>query len=245
MMTHASENILHGAAGAAALLLLPELLGVRSRGMSIVLGFAGAGALAVALESAVPVYGAIGAAMFGGTPTSAEAATSSDSGDVPRPATGTVSTRPQRLESYLDSFGFKHFTGRRDFTPYWSRVRKGVRNAPPPEEYWPNIIKTLTLLDALRDHLGVSIAIHSSYRRPPYNAAVGGATKSQHLVFNALDFSSAKGSPSQWAATLKSWRGKTFEIPGGHGRFTFHGGVGLYRTFVHVDTRGSDVSWYG
>jgi len=67
-----------------------------------------------------------------------------------------------------------------------------------------------------------------------YNAAIdGAAAKSFHMRFQALDISVEGKTPKQVFAVLKKWRdaGK------------FRGGLGLYRTFVHIDTRGSDATW--
>lgn len=151
-------------------------------------------------------------------------------------------TAAQEFEQFIDRLGLEHFRGA-EFTPYWSRTRGGVRNAVPPEALWPHIVPTLVVLDELRDALGGAIDLVSTYRRPAYNAAVGGEPHSFHMQFRAIDFSSGVGSPPRWAALLRKMRGKKFRLPGNGGSFTFRGGIGTYPTFVHVDTRGYDANW--
>jgi len=148
-----------------------------------------------------------------------------------------------QLENYIDGLGLQYFKGR-ELTPYWNRTCGNTRNSVPPQNLWPNLARTLTVLNKLRSDLGVPIVITSSYRDPDYNACVGGVPGSEHTKALALDFVARGGTPAQWAAKLSSYRGRTFNIPG-IGNYVFHGGIGTYpsRNFVHVDTRGTDVNW--
>ena len=101
-------------------------------------------------------------------------------------------------------------------------------------ELAPVLPHVLRVVDQLREHFGKPITLLSSYRSPAYNAAIdGAAAKSFHMRFQALDISVEGKTPKQVFAVLKKWRdaGK------------FRGGLGLYRTFVHIDTRGSDATW--
>jgi N-acetylmuramoyl-L-alanine amidase len=106
--------------------------------------------------------------------------------------------------------------------------------------------RTLKVLDRLRSEIGHPITITSSYRDTDYNACIGGESNSQHSAGKALDFVARGGTPDQWGAKLKSYRGQTFTLPG-VGSFVFRGGVGIYRSrnFVHLDTRGTDADWLG
>ena len=151
-------------------------------------------------------------------------------------------TKAEQHEEFIDRLGLRHFNGA-EFTPYWSRTRNGVKNSVPHESLWPNIIPTLIVLDELRETLGAVITLTSTYRSPAYNAAIKGEPGSFHMKYRAIDFQCASGSPSQWAQRLKSFRGRSFTLPGNGGTFAFRGGVGLYPTFVHVDTRGTDANW--
>lgn len=159
-------------------------------------------------------------------------------------ALAAPSSAAQELEAFIDGLGFASFRGR-ELTPYWSRTRGGVRNDVPPRELWKNIVPTLAVLQRFRNETGAPVRILSTYRSPDYNRAVGGATASQHLRFGAIDFTTTVGTPAQWAARLRSYRGKRFPDPHKGTEFEFHGGIGVYTAsrFVHVDTRGTDVDW--
>lgn len=69
---------------------------------------------------------------------------------------------------------------------------------------------------------------------PAYNAAINGALSSQHVRFNALDIQSTAASPRELAAELRRMRDQ---------ERLFSGDIGLYNSFVHVDTRGHNTTW--
>jgi Peptidase M15 len=106
-------------------------------------------------------------------------------------------------------------------------------NTDPPRELWDNILPTIKVLDRFRARLDGPIRIISAYRSPPYNRSIDGALRSQHTEFAAIDFTSPRGRPVLWAQELKEMRHDG----------DFSGGIGLYRTFVHVDTRGWNADW--
>ena len=134
---------------------------------------------------------------------------------------------------YFDSLGVKHFTAG-EFTSYFKTHRRGVTNSEPPREIWGNIVATLRIVDKLREHFDRPISILSSYRSPAYNRAIGDAApKSLHMQFRALDITVAGHSPREVFNVLEKWRTA--------GQFL--GGLGLYGTFVHLDTRGSNATW--
>lgn len=151
-------------------------------------------------------------------------------------------TKAQQLAAFIDGFGFRHFKGR-EIARYAERVRGRVKNSLPPESLWPNIVPTLVVADALREAVDAPLTITSAYRSPAYNAAVGGEKNSYHLQFRALDLIPAEVSPAVLAAAARKLRGRTFKIPGTNDHFTFRGGIGLYPSFVHIDTRGHDANW--
>lgn len=148
------------------------------------------------------------------------------------------------LEQFIDGFGLPNFRGS-EFTPYWSRRRNGVSNSVPPRVLWPNIAPTLAVLQSFRSEFGSIVRLSSTYRSVPYNNAIGGAGESQHTQFRAIDFICHTGTPSAWANLLKSYRGRNFTNPQTGDDFVFRGGIGVYRTFVHIDTRGYDADWTG
>lgn len=85
-------------------------------------------------------------------------------------------------------------------------------------------------LQRLRILFASGVGISSSYRSPAYNRSVNGATSSQHILGNALDTYPINGKISEWKKLVKANK-KT-------------GGVGFYKTFVHIDT-GRTRYWEG
>jgi len=137
------------------------------------------------------------------------------------------------FEKWFNDQNFINFDAE-EFTSYFTVNRRGVTNTPPPATLWNNITPTLRIVDKLRAHFNRPVVIISSYRSPAYNAAISGAaTGSFHMQFRALDITVAGKSPEQVFRVLKGWRdaGK------------FKGGLGLYSTFVHIDTRGTNATW--
>lgn len=108
-----------------------------------------------------------------------------------------------------------------------------VPNTVPPNALWRRIVLTAHLVDRLRERLGRPVRIHSTYRSPDYNRKVVGMPNSLHLQFNAIDFSIEGVEPAECAEILRGWREDR----------VFRGGIGVYPTFVHVDTRGYNADW--
>lgn len=114
------------------------------------------------------------------------------------------------------------------------RAKGGVLNDTPPVELWHEILPTVRIVERVREQFGAT-TLHSAYRSPTYNLAVGGEDRSLHMAHRAIDFVCATGTPKAWAAYLRALRDQ--------GVFT--GGIGTYATFVHVDTRGTLADWVG
>lgn len=110
------------------------------------------------------------------------------------------------------------------------------RNSPPPPSLWPRITNTAKMLDEIRARLGASCRILSAYRALPYNTCIGGESASLHMQFNAIDFRCDTGTPTQWRDVARAVRSS---------KPAFTGGIGLYSTFIHIDTRGSIANWNG
>lgn len=83
-------------------------------------------------------------------------------------------------------------------------------------------------LQKIRDHFGKSITINSGYRTVSYNKKVGGATNSYHTKGQAADIVVSGVSPKEVAAYAESIGIK---------------GIGLYGSFVHIDTRTNKYYW--
>ena len=139
------------------------------------------------------------------------------------------------FSSYLEGLRLRHFAPD-EFTSYGEREKRGVKNGLPGVDLWENIREPAWVLDALRECLGASITIVSCYRSPEYNAKCQGASdKSFHLRNNAIDFKVKGVSPEDAAARLKKFRAAKM----------FTGGIGVYKTFVHLDAglRGKNANW--
>ncbi|HUT02558.1 MAG TPA: D-Ala-D-Ala carboxypeptidase family metallohydrolase [bacterium] len=131
----------------------------------------------------------------------------------PVPSPEDVSVTHDDLQELLEGRLITHFTAA-EICP----------RALPPASIWTNIIPTLRYAEVLRREFG-PCTVHSGYRDPVHNKAVGGAKRSLHVAFNALDLSFRDGDPSEWA---------DIALLDGLNQF---GGVGCYPTFVHIDTR--------
>ena len=139
----------------------------------------------------------------------------------------------QTFPDFFETQRIKHFVAE-EFTSYFHLRRRGVTNSEPPRELWSNIVPTLRIVDRLRAELGRPIVILSSYRSPAYNRAIGDAApKSKHMEFRALDIAVSGYTPAKVFSLLSQWRANG----------DFAGGLGLYNTFVHIDTRGSNATW--
>lgn len=90
---------------------------------------------------------------------------------------------------------------------------------------------TLVLkLEILRKVLGDKpIVIRSGYRCPKHNEKVGGAPKSQHLYGKAADIMVQGITPSEVANIAEA--------------IFYDGGLGRYKEFTHVDSRGKRTRW--
>lgn len=144
-----------------------------------------------------------------------------------------------RYEAFIRGLGLRHFTPAEFLFPGNSNSPGGRcagKNALPPETLWGNIAKTARMLDEIRASLGAPVRILSCYRSPLYNTCVGGATNSPHGRFNAIDWLCETGTAPDWHRVAQEVRRANPE---------FAGGIGRYRGFCHVDTRGVDRDWTG
>lgn len=80
----------------------------------------------------------------------------------------------------------------------------------------------LSFLDAVREKVGMPMVVTSGYRCPEHNRAVGGAKNSLHMKGQAADIVAGLGTVKRELILL-------------HSGLEGVGGVGLYRTFVHLD----------
>jgi uncharacterized protein YcbK (DUF882 family) len=138
------------------------------------------------------------------------------------------------FQQLLDESGIKVFSAKEVFFKGASNVYL-KNNTDPPRNLWKRIIPTLQALQIVRNRLKVPIQLISIYRSPAYNKVIGGATNSQHSQFRACDVVSSKASPQTIYSSLLHLRRAG----------AFVGGLGFYRSFVHIDTRGKNATWKG
>ena len=128
------------------------------------------------------------------------------------------------LQDLLDENGITYF-GAREF---WSRsIDSREKSVEPPEELWTNIIPTALLMDEIRELLGSPVRI-SAYRSPEYNKHVGSKPTSEHPLFRAADL--------WWDGPIERLWEVAREVVERADMEGLRTGLGLYDTFVHVDT---------
>lgn len=159
----------------------------------------------------------------------------------PSPAEQLVLDTPEAPEPpqpeyalFLARFRFRHIQPVEIIRPHL-RTRNGVVNTLPPRELWRNMPASLFVADEIRQRLGRPLNfITSAYRNPAYNRQCGGASRSWHTQNCALDLVYEGGSRAAYQIALEL-REEGF----------FQGGIGLYDSFIHIDTRGKNASWTG
>ena len=90
----------------------------------------------------------------------------------------------------------------------------------------------VTVLEKIRAHFGKPVVINSGYRTEAHNKANGGAAYSQHKYGMAADISIQGVTPGQIAAYAETL-------------LTGTGGIGIYKSFCHVDVRKAKSRWKG
>lgn len=86
------------------------------------------------------------------------------------------------------------------------------------------------LLQNIRNHFNKPVTINSAYRNPAYNKKVGGVSNSQHTKGTAADIVVSGATPKEVAQYAEHLMPNS-------------GGIGLYKTFTHVDVRSSRARW--
>lgn len=154
--------------------------------------------------------------------------------ETPLPAPEPVQPQKLTYEDFLASFQFRHIHPREVINPHRQTTR-GISNTLPPAELWSAMPATLFIADEIRERLGKPLKlITSAYRNPTYNKACGGASGSWHTKNCALDLAYEGGPRAAYhiACDLRD-------------EGLFEGGIGLYSTFIHLDTRGHNRTWRG
>lgn len=90
----------------------------------------------------------------------------------------------------------------------------------------------VNLLQKIRDHFDKAVIINSAYRTEAHNKSIGGATYSQHKYGLAADIHINGVTPKEIAAYVETL------LPSS-------GGIGIYKSFCHVDVRRVKSRWNG
>lgn len=149
------------------------------------------------------------------------------------------------LQKVLDENKIKYFTAPEILN---ASGTKKYDEIDIPADIFYNIIPTIRVLDELREWYGFPIYLNCTYRSPEHNKKVGGAKNSIHMKFNAVDFSVANKNNLKEIYNHLNYQDSVHHFlflpkPGSMG-------LGLYDTFIHIDTRGvlglkSPARWDG
>ena len=77
----------------------------------------------------------------------------------------------------------KHFT-----LEELTRTSAGIANQPSEQVIERLRLVCVNILEPVREHYGRPVMVHSGYRSPAVNIAVGGSPTSQHVKGEAVDF---------------------------------------------------------
>jgi uncharacterized protein YcbK (DUF882 family) len=97
-----------------------------------------------------------------------------------------------------------------------------------------NIQELAKNLQVLRDEVKKPIKITSGYRTPQFNLKIGGASQSRHITGQAADLKIEGLTPKEVATIIEKL------IAAGKMK---QGGLGIYKTWIHYDTRGTAARW--
>ena len=139
-----------------------------------------------------------------------------------------------RYAKFIDKLRLKRITNQQVIKVH--ARRKGYTwNEIPPKAYWDNIGDTLKVMDKVAGEMNQDVKdIVSLYRSPAYNARCPGAKpNSWHKKNYAMD------------VIMYSSPWKTYQVAKWmrDSKKKFKGGVGSYRGFTHIDTRGYNATW--
>jgi uncharacterized protein YcbK (DUF882 family) len=104
----------------------------------------------------------------------------------------------------------------------------------PNGDVLKNLTELAKQLEVLRSHIKLPIMVTSGFRSKEHNAKIGGALNSYHVLGMAADIKVKGMTPVQVAHAIELLikDGKMKE-----------GGIGIYRTWVHYDHRGTKARW--
>ncbi|PAP79634.1 hypothetical protein B1759_15050 [Rubrivirga sp. SAORIC476] len=184
----------------------------------------------------------------------------------------------------VDALRLPNISGREIVAVHARTTRGGVKNRLPPPWGLYRLLALLVYDQKVRDHLGVPLRFNSIHRDGPYNAAIGGASKSAHRACTARDRAPVGSSVRSLAEVDAALRRLYVDLSADQARvlasvakdyslgpafsesvfgepfsaselgfeagpdrasYTYVGGIGRYKTFVHGDARGVAAAWRG
>jgi Peptidase M15 len=147
---------------------------------------------------------------------------------APRPEPPPLPRRPDRwttdnIQLYASIIPNGNFT--------WAEATRGGTRMPPNQDTVDAMIRIAKMAQQARDRIGRPFQITSWYRPPDVNRRVGGASRSRHMVGDAIDFycDGLTGNQLYWA--LDAW------WPGGLGRYS------RFPNLSHIDARDYRARW--
>lgn len=121
--------------------------------------------------------------------------------------------------------------GNKSVSPHF-KVREFHSKADPSDTVMIDN-RLLDLLENIRRFTGKPVHVNSGYRSKQYNATIKNASpKSQHCEGKAADIWIEGITPQKVADIAECFLGAS-------------GGIGIYRTFTHVDVRTGKSRWKG
>ena len=139
-----------------------------------------------------------------------------------------------RYANFVKGLRLRNITPRMVLAPHF-KTRGHTVNSLPPKKLWKQMGPTLKVIDRMAGEMGQPVkAIISAYRSPRYNSAVRGKSHSLHMENQAVDVIFHGATPYHVAKVARYLRDK---------KRKFSGGIGVYSSFVHVDTRGYKADW--
>lgn len=106
--------------------------------------------------------------------------------------------------------------------------------AEMPEHIIVNVKRHARNLQKIRNEIGAPLTVNSWYRSESHNEKVGGSENSWHLTGLATDLSCKRKKPIEIYGVIMKLINSGQIKPGG---------VKMYQTFVHYDSRGVIASW--
>jgi hypothetical protein len=156
-----------------------------------------------------------------------------DLGDLPQEWVARQGSLLPEYANFLASLKLTRVTPRQVIEAH-AKSHSGVWNSIPPKKWWRQIVPTLQVIDRVGARLDQPVeSIVSAYRSPAYNARCSGAKRASWHQANVACDVVFPGSARTVASLTRNLRD----------RGMFKGGVGSYRSFTHIDTRGVNVNW--